>query len=84
MRNIFLAAMKSLAIPTVLAAVAVTPDQVQFDCPACDVTHMLTRSLDYAEDPAGVYRIKEPGGFECDCGALIQADFAMTLHPPRD
>lgn len=64
----------------VLACVMVMPDQVQFDCPACDVTHMLTRDLDFREDPAGVWRLGEQPGFECDCGALIAADFKLTVE----
>lgn len=68
----------------VLTAVVVTPDQVQFDCPACDVTHMLTRSLDYREDRDGTWRLKEEPGFECDCGVLIRADFRLTVSPPKD
>jgi len=75
--------MKIVNAPATLAAVVVVPDQVQFDCPACDVTHMLTRSLDFAEDADGVQRIREPGGFECDCGVLIHADFVITLQPPK-
>lgn len=74
--------MKILTPPAVLTCVAVTPDQVQFDCPACDVTHMLTRGLDFTEDPAGVWRVNEPGGFECDCGVLIRADFTLSRCVP--
>lgn len=74
--------MKIMPPPPVLACVAVLPDQVQFDCPRCDVTHMLMRQLDFVEDRDGVWRIKEPGGFECDCGVLIQADFAVSRVPP--
>lgn len=69
--------------PPVLAAVAVFPDQVQFDCPRCDATHMLMRGLDFQEDRAGVWRCADPGGqFECDCGALIQCDFTISSAPP--
>jgi len=75
--------MKIMPSPPALAAVSVVADQVQFDCPACDVTHMLTRGLDFAEDADGVWRLKEAGGFECDCGVLIHADFQITLSPPR-
>lgn len=74
--------MKVKPPPPVLAAVAVFPDQVQFDCPRCDVTHTLMRGLDYREDRAGVWRCQEVGGFECDCGALIQCDFTLTPSPP--
>lgn len=70
------------AAPEVLPVVAV-PDQVQFDCPACEATHLLTRGLDFDEDPAGVWRCTEAGGFvdtyECDCGRLLA--FAFTLTP---
>lgn len=70
--------------PPVLAAVAVFPDQVQFDCPKCDVTHCLTRGLDFHEGRDGVWRCEEPGGFECDCGALIQCDFVVSRSPPPE
>lgn len=70
----------------VVSAVALIPDQVQFDCPACAVTHMLTRGLDYDEAPDGVWRCIEAGGFvstfECDCGVLLNFDFTVTLSPP--
>ncbi len=70
----------------VVSAVALIPDQVQFDCPACEVTHMLTRGLDYDEAPDGVWRCVEAGGFvstyECDCGVLLAFDFTVTLSPP--
>jgi hypothetical protein len=66
--------------PPVIAAVAVFPDEVQFDCPACATTHMLTRSLDYDEGPDGVWRTRERPGFECDCGVLVQADFQISPH----
>ena len=65
--------------PPVLTAVDVVPDQVQFDCPACDVTHMLMRGLDFEEDREGVWRLMERPGLECDCGVLIAADFTLTL-----
>lgn len=74
--------MKVKPPPPVLAVVGVIPDEVQFDCPRCDTTHMLTRSLDYHEDRAGVWRCQEPGGFECDCGALLICDFTLTVSPP--
>lgn len=83
MRKTFLSGMKIDTHKPVLTAVAVFPDQVQFDCPACDVTHVLTRELDFREGPDGVWRLKEQPGFECDCGALIQADFAVTRAPPE-
>lgn len=76
--------MKIKAPAPVLAAVAVFPDQVQFDCPVCDLTHMLTRELDYREDRGGVWRLKEAPGFECDCGTLISADFRLCVEPPKD
>ena len=76
--------MKIVNAPPALAAVVVIADQVQFDCPACDVTHMLTRGLDFAEDRDGVQRLNEAGGYECDCGTLIRADFRLTLEPPKD
>ncbi|MCO8028535.1 hypothetical protein NI454_01070 [Brevundimonas diminuta] len=68
----------------VLAAVAVFPDQVQFDCPACDLTHLLMRELDFREDRDGVWRLKEEPGLECDCGVLIAADFRVTPERPPD
>ncbi len=74
-----------IKIPSpVLAAVAVFPDQVQFDCPACDVTHMLVRELDFREDRDGVWRLKEEPGLECDCGVLIAADFRLLPDRPAD
>lgn len=82
MRADSLTAMKIAPPRPVLACVAVFPDQVQFDCPACDVTHMLTRDLDFAEDREGVWRLKEGPGFECDCGALIAADFRLHIERP--
>lgn len=74
--------MKVKPPPPVVAAVAVFPDQVQFDCPRCDVTHMTMRKLDFEEDRSGVWRCTEPGGFECDCGVLILCDFRITVEPP--
>lgn len=76
--------MKVKAPPPVVAAVAITPDEVQFDCPVCDVTHLVCRSLDYAEGRDGVWRTKERPGFECDCGVLIQADFRIVPAPPEE
>lgn len=73
--------MKIKPAPPVFAAVAVFPDQVQFDCPRCDVTHMLIRGLDFSEDREGVWRCAETPGFECDCGALIQCDFTVAPVP---
>lgn len=64
----------------ILTCVAVVPDQVQFDCPACDTTHWLTRGLDFNENADGVWALKEAPGFECDCGALICADFRLTIE----
>ena len=64
----------------VLACVSVMPDEVQFDCPACAVTHMLTRDLDFREDHDGVWRLTERPGFECDCGVLLLADFRLTIE----
>lgn len=72
--------MKNAVTPPVLICVAVLPDQVQFDCPACAVTHLLTRELDFREDPDGVWRLVEQPGFECDCGVLIAADFRLTVE----
>lgn len=73
--------MKTRPAPARVCAVTVIPDEVQFDCPACDVTHYLTRGLDFVEDPEGVWRITEDYGFECDCGVLIAADFTLTRTP---
>lgn len=75
--------MKVKPPPPVVAAVAIFPDEVQFDCPVCDVTHMLTRTLDFNEDAVGVFRCKEQPGWECDCGALIVCDFAVNVLPPK-
>ncbi|MFN3354210.1 MAG: hypothetical protein ACK4Z5_11430 [Brevundimonas sp.] len=68
--------------PRVMTCVAVTPDEVQFDCPACDLTHMLTRGLDFEEGRDGVWRLVEEPGFACDCGVLIRADFTLNLRRP--
>lgn len=65
--------------PPVLTAVAATPDEVQFDCPACDLTHVICRGLDFQEGPDGVWRTHERPGFECDCGVLIRVDFTLSL-----
>lgn len=64
--------------PPVLPAVMMMPDQISFDCPACEVTHMLMRGLDYEEGPDGVWRTKERPGMECDCSVLLDADFTLT------
>ena len=78
--------MKNVNQSQVVSAVALGPDQVRFDCPACAVTHMLTRGLDYDEAPDGVWRCVDAGGFvstfECDCGVLLNFDFTVTLSPP--
>lgn len=78
--------MENINQSKVVSAVALVPDQVQFDCPACAVNHMLTRGLDYDEAPDGVWRCVEAGGFvstyECDCGALLSFDFTLTPSPP--
>ena len=74
-----LMAMKVKPSPPVLTCVAVFPDQMQFDCPACNLTHQVMRGLDYSESPDGVWRMHEAAGFECDCGVLIHADFTVTL-----
>jgi hypothetical protein len=63
--------------PRVMTCVAVIPDQIQFDCPACGLTHMLTRGLDFGEAPDGTWRLKEQPGYLCDCGSLIAADFKL-------
>lgn len=68
--------------PPLLPAVMMMPDQISFDCPACEVTHMLMRGLDYDEDPDGVWRTKERPGLECDCGAEIVADFRLSPVEP--
>lgn len=80
MRPDLLTAMKIAPAPPVLACVAVMPEEVQFDCPACDATHFLTLGLDFAEDRDGVFRLVERPGFECDCGALIAADFRLSIE----
>lgn len=72
--------MKNTVPASVLTCVAVLPDQVQLDCPACAVTHILTRDLDFHEDPEGVWRMVERPGFECDCGVLILSDFRLTVE----
>jgi len=76
-------AMKIAAPPKVVAVVTVIPDEIQFDCPACDVTHLLMRGLDFIEGPDGVWRVVEDGGFECDCGVLLQADFTLMPVSPK-
>lgn len=75
--------MKVKPPPPVIAAVAIFPDEVQFDCPVCEATHMLSRSLDFREDPVGIWRCVEQPGFECDCGVLIACDFTLTVIPPK-
>lgn len=70
--------------PPVLTAVDVVPDQVQIDCPRCDLTHMLMRGLDFHEARDGTWKLKEEPGFECDCGVLITADFRIALAPKKD
>lgn len=74
--------MKIKAPAPVVAAVVIFPDEVQFDCPVCDGTHLLSRTLDYAEERDGTWRTHERPGFECDCGTLIVADFRIEILPP--
>lgn len=64
-----------------LTCVAGIPDQIQFACPACGLTHMLTRGLDFDETPDGQWRTHERPGYLCDCGGLIVADFKLERAP---
>jgi hypothetical protein len=64
-----------------MTCAAVIPDQVQFDCPACGLTHLLMRQLDFAEAPDGTWKTIERPGFACDCGVLIVADFKLERAP---
>ncbi|WP_436355679.1 hypothetical protein [Brevundimonas sp. CEF1] len=69
--------MKIKPPPSVIPAIMLMPDQISFDCGACETTHMLTRGLDFIEDRAGVWRLKEQPGYECDCGAVLVGDFTL-------
>jgi hypothetical protein len=77
--------MENVNAPAPVPAVGLVPDQMQMDCPVCAVSHVLTRGLDYDEDPSGVWRCTEAGGFvdtyECDCGVMLTFAFTVTLLP---
>lgn len=81
MKNI---AQLKIATPAVVAVAAVIPEVVQVDCPPCGLTHLLFRDLDYEADRAGVWRCVEPGGYACDCGAVLAIDFTTTPSPPPE
>lgn len=70
--------MKIKPPPPVLPAVMLMPDQISFDCAVCEVTHVLTRGLDYEEGRDGVWRLKEQPGYLCDCGVVLVGDFILT------
>ncbi|GEM_PF-5529960 len=69
--------MKTKPPSPVIPAVMIMPDQVSFDCAICCTSHYLTRGLDFFEDHAGVWRLKEQPGYVCDCGAVLVGDFRL-------
>jgi predicted RNA-binding Zn-ribbon protein involved in translation (DUF1610 family) len=75
----------AIVAPEILSPVAVVPDQIGMECPACAETHLLWRGLDFDESPDGVWRCVEAGQFietyACDCGVKLSIAFTLTVQP---